>query len=261
MAFDLADASIQSPFDKLERDEICRLALALLKITRTTERVPLDSVLSQTMMTRKQVFKLLNAMDDIGLLQFNNDIILLTLNHKLNLARFAVANSVDLTRVTELLSWQDFENLVEYALRSNGYQTVKGLNLRLKEKRFQIDVLGILNDLVIAVDCKHWKHGATSSKLTRTVNAQLVRCKMFASLDERELLQCRQGLTLPRTYRILPVIVMLFETYEKIHNGVPVVSIMQFDDFILQLPSYIDSLSFIDTSRKNSVLVIEGDMQ
>ena len=97
---------------------------------------------------------------------------------KIRGAIFALENGAPIEDVSELLNWRDFEVLVSQILLENGFQIER--NVILTKPRMEIDVIGTKLNVVILIDCKHWKR-MSNSALNEIVKKQVNRVKRYAN--------------------------------------------------------------------------------
>jgi Holliday junction resolvase-like predicted endonuclease len=132
------------------------------------------------------------------------------------------------------------------ALEANGYRVINNFRFKHGKERREIDVLGLDEPLIICVDCKHWKRGLRAAAAQKTIEAQIERTRALAHVLPRYLQE--MGLENWGTATLLPMIVSLLPGQNKLHNKVPVVPILQLQNFISEVPLKLDFLQ--QTSRK-----------
>ncbi len=163
---------------------------------------------------------------------------------RMSLAITAVEMGVDVEVVSRNLDWRDFERFIEQSLNIEDFKIVSSLYFTMG-KRYQIDLIGVRKPLMLLIDCKHWRYGYTRSRMIKTVEDQIGRTEALSTyLEKRSTLK---GLTLkPGRYYLLPVIASLTDPPMKILNGVPIVSVVKFKDFIRRIPliPVIESLKY-----------------
>jgi hypothetical protein len=94
-----------------------------------------------------------------------------------------------------------------------------------------VDLIGIRKPLLLLIDCKHWKHGYMRSKFLKAIDNQHIRAQAFAAYLKRNV--NLKGFTIkPGKYFILPVLVSLTDPFKNILNGIPIVSVIKFKDFL-----------------------------
>lgn len=218
------------------------------------ERELLISVLKLTMngqFTFKDVVKLarvpslvaLNILKNLQaehLLNVKDGVIGADADSRIKLAVKAVTLGADIERVSGLLCWQEFEEIAAVALEANGYVVAKNVRFKHGGRRWEIDVVGCRKPRVICIDCKHWHHGLHPASLRRIVGAQTERTKAFSEVlpTDSFKLECTRW----NKAEFFPVILSLIQCSTKFVDDVPVVAVLQLQDFLTQMPVYANSL-------------------
>jgi hypothetical protein len=168
---------------------------------------------------------------------------------KVSLALEAVKLGADLEKVCRLLSWQEFEQIIEVALNINGYATVKRQRFKDQNRRYEIDIIGVGGQVVLLIDCKHWKQSWKRSETKKAVQAQLRRAQAISK--DRNIVALEKKLNQRIRGRVVfvPVIVTLSETPVKLHMGIPVVPVLKFGSFLNEMPGYLDMLQTVEVER------------
>jgi hypothetical protein len=126
------------------------------------------------------------------------------------------------------------------------------LRFRRSGQRWEMDVVGCRKPLVVCIDCKHWHRGLPPSSLKRAIEAQVKRTLAFSeSLPNPTL---RVDCSLWNDAKFVPAILSLTPVSFKFYNGVPVVTIVQLQDFLAQLPMCVDSLECVHKATSYSRL-------
>ena len=148
---------------------------------------------------------------------------------KLEAAFTAITDGCPIEEVSEWLDWRGFEGLVSQILLENGFQVEK--NVILTKPRMEIDVIGVKLNVVILIDCKHWKR-MSSSALNEIVRKQINRVKRYAY-------EISDVVT-------VPVIVTLHQEQISFINKVPIVPIMQLSSFLDELYGNLEQVKTIE---------------
>ena len=168
------------------------------------------------------------ACNNIGAIRKNA--ILFSGSDRLYAAMLALQNGCDIERVSERLSWRDFEKLASEALASFGYRT--RTNVQLRKPRMEIDVVGASSGFAIAVDCKHWKRSSTSS---------------IASFAEKQAARARHLIERDSTIsQAVPVILTLHSESVRFPGGVPVVPVHKFKSFVMDVKGFLAEIYVAD---------------
>jgi len=217
------------------------LVISLLKLTKKgpvlTESVNKDAHIPSAT-GRKLLFKLQNE----GLIYLKKGSVEVESGCRLKLAVKAVFLGADVERVSNLLCWQEFEEITAFALKNNGYTVSSNVRFKNAARRWEIDVVGCKKPLVVCIDCKHWQHAIAPSALKRIVDSQVERTKALAdSLPNIALkLECAKW----SEAKFIPCILSLMPSSFKFIYEVPIVPILQLQDFLNQLPAYTESIKF-----------------
>lgn len=217
------------------------LIISLLKLTKEgsvlTENVNKDARIPTA--TSK---KLLEKLQNEGLIYLKMDSVEVDSNMRLKLAVKAVSLGADIERISNLLCWQEFEEIAAFALKNNDYVLANNARFKHAGRKWEIDVVGCKRPLVVCIDCKHWQHAIAASALRRIVDSQVERTRALA--DSLPNLSLQLDCTKWDNAKFIPAIISLMPSSFKFYDRVPVVPILQLQDFINQLPAYTETLKF-----------------
>jgi hypothetical protein len=171
----------------------------------------------------------LAVLDENGLVTISDQVLSMNGQQRAMLAEQLIHEGVDPKKVTRHLEWQEFENFAEHMLRENGFYTRKHLVFKSRAGRREIDILAWNDTFTLAVDCKHWLKDLAPGRIREAAQAQVRRA---AALAERPELLYRLRVTHPEGRSIIPVILALGESHERLIEGVPVVSVSKLLSFI-----------------------------
>lgn len=142
-------------------------------------------------------------------------------------------------RAVRALTWQEFEGFSEECLANAGFDTQMGIVFSDDKRRWQVDLTGVKNQILLAIDCKHWESPNYSSKFNKAVEHQkhslpnlIHHMRSHGMLDHHDILA-------------LPMIMTLFEPRESILDGVVLVSVGQLSDFLEHITPFDPDLPFI----------------
>ena len=215
------------------------LIISLLKLTKVgfvlTEDVKNDSRTPSTTAT-----ELLSKLQCEGLVYLKPDSVKVDSCMRLKLAVKAASLGSDVENISNLLCWQEFEEIAAYALKNYGYAVANNVRFKHVDRRWEIDVVGCKKPLVVCIDCKHWQHAISPSALRRIVDSQVERSAAFA--DSLPNLKLNVECTRWKEAQFIPIIISLMPSSFKFYNKVPVVPILQIQDFLNQMPLYTESL-------------------
>ena len=149
---------------------------------------------------------------------------------KLRTALSDIQDGIPIDKVANSVHWKDFEGLVAEILQSMHFEVLR--NFRMKKPTIEIDVVGKRLDVIMLIDCKHWKR-MSHSNLKIIVNKQIKRAEQF--------IQNKKNVT------VVPIIVTLYKEETSFVNGTPVVPIFQFSSFI---DEFYGNLEYMNTIEK-----------
>lgn len=213
--------------------------MSLLKLTKNGS-VLIKDVNKDSRIATDIAKKLLENLQNEGLINIKEDAVETNSDSRLRLAVKAASLSADFERVSAFFSWQEFEGIAALALEGNGYVVAKNVRFKHAGHRCEIDVVGCRKPLVLCVDCKHWQRGLQPSVLKKIVKAQVERAHALADALPNAELKIEGVKWNKATF--IPVILSLFPSTFKFYDKAPVVPVLQLQDFLLQLPTQIESL-------------------
>jgi Holliday junction resolvase-like predicted endonuclease len=221
----------------IERDLIISILKSTVNGSVSRERINKDAKIASDI-----ALKLLRRLQNDGMVYLRGNIVEADGSCRLKLAVKAVALGADVERISGFLRWQEFEDIAAIALERNGYIVAKNVHFKHAGRKWEIDIIGCKKPLVICVDCKHWHHGMSPSALRKIAEAQVERTRALAeSLPNISLeIECAKW----NKAKLVPAILMLMPGSFKFYDKVPMVPVLQLQDFLNQLPAYIESLKY-----------------
>lgn len=228
----------------------------IASILRLTQTGPVTKELlkKDTRLDSALLNKMLAKLSNSGLLQLKQSLIEASSSQRVNLAFRAAMLGGDLERTCRFLKWAEFESVTAEALQANGFKIMKNVHFKHKEKRWEMDVAGFREPLIVCIDCKHWRRRLSQAALVKAVEAQMERTRAFA--DALPKYWTRTGLNEWKTALLVPLILSLVSGSLKFHNSVPIVSVLQLQDFINTLPFEVNSL----THFRQQLLLHDGKL-
>jgi hypothetical protein len=224
------------------------LIISLLKLTKEgavlTEDVKKNARIPLAIMK-----KLLAKLQDEGLIYLKPDGVEINCSMRLKLAVKAASLGSDVEHISNLLCWQEFEEIAAFALKNYGYVVTNNVRFKHAGRKWEVDVVGCKKPLVVCIDCKHWQHSIAPSVLKRIVDSQVERARAFA--DSLPNLKLNFECTKWSDAKFIPAVLSLMPSAFKFYDKVPVVPILQIQDFLNQLPVYTDLLKFFPKSYNN----------
>jgi Holliday junction resolvase-like predicted endonuclease len=215
------------------------LIISILKLTR-------DGPISNELVNKDAKIpgqiagKLLRKLQNDALIYVQKNVIEANSLQRLKLAIRAIQLGADIENVSGFLRWQEFENMAAGALEQNSYSVKRNLRLKHAGRKLEIDIVGSRKPIAICADCKHWHHGLHPSTLKKIVEEQVERTVALAELlpSLAGKIECASW----DNVKLVPAVLTLIAGRFKFYNSVPIVGVLQMQDFLAQLPAYVDSL-------------------
>lgn len=187
----------------------------------------------------------LRGLREIGLIECENELIEVSSNQRVKLAIHAINQGTDIERVCNVLEWKEFENFTATAFEKNNFVVKRNFRFKAAQRRWEIDVLAYSEPIIVCVDCKRWRRGWGNSAITRVAAAQAQRTEVLAGA--LHFLQQKIGLDNWNQATLFPAILSLFPGPVKFYNKVPVVPILQLQNFIDEFEGHIAELTHFRT--------------
>jgi Holliday junction resolvase-like predicted endonuclease len=221
----------------IERD----LIVSILRLT-VNGSIPRERVSKDAKIASDIVSKLLGRLQNDGMVYLSGNVVEADSSSRLKLAVRALGLGADVECISDSLRWQEFEDLAAIALERNGYIVAKNVRFKHAGRRWEVDIVGYKRPLVICIDCKHWRHGMSPSALKKIAETQVERTRAL-------------GESVPNIYvelecakwdkaKLVPVVLVLIPGSFKFYDKVPIVPVLQLQDFLTQLPACIESLKY-----------------
>ncbi|MEM3695015.1 MAG: restriction endonuclease [Candidatus Bathyarchaeia archaeon] len=184
--------------------------------------------------------KLLLKLQNDGLIYVNGFLVKADGIQRLNLAVKALSIGADIETVSAFLRWQEFEDIAATALERNGYSVAKNIHFSYAGRKWEMDVVGCRKPIALCIDCKHWHRAILPSALKEIVEEQTQRTWAFAEVlpTLADKVECAMW----DSVCLVPAVISLVAGKFKFYDNVPIVPILQLQDFLSQLPAYADSL-------------------
>jgi Holliday junction resolvase-like predicted endonuclease len=219
----------------IEKDVV----LSLLKLTENGP-VHKEAVAKHARVLTQLAYQVLRKLSENEFFYESKSVIEVTPAQRVRLALYSLRLGADFQKICDLLSWREFENIAAQAFEDNGYEVLRNFHLQHNSKRWEIDLIGLKKPLVLCVDCKHWKRGWRQSATSNAVRAQIERTEALS----KTLGNYRQKIKVDawETVTLIPVIMSLTLGPYKVYDDVPVVPVLQLQDFINELPAHVPIL-------------------
>jgi hypothetical protein len=231
----------------IERD----LIIALLKVTRS-EPASHEFINKEAKIPAALGLGLLQMLQEAGLVYVRRGFVEVGSLERVELALRAMRLGADPENVSSLLRWQEFEGIAAVIFERNRYVVSRSVRFKHAGHRHEIDVVACRKPLVVCLDCKHWRHGIDASVLRDIVGEQVNRTAVLAESlrDSAVKIEC----SLWNKVQMVPAVLSLTAIGVRFFDDVPIVPILQFQNFLSELPTHVASLkhfSLVTCNFKN----------
>ncbi|TFG04210.1 MAG: hypothetical protein EU536_05025 [Promethearchaeota archaeon] len=220
-----------------------RFILDLLRLSKDQEEIALEKLVLDRDLSESIVLKLLQHLrGELGaVIQVKDKEVYVPKATKMKLVEKALQESIDLDEIIKTLHWRDFESFCLRVLDYHEFCTTLNLHFSINKKRYEIDVIGIRRQLILAIDAKKWKTGR-SSALKVMVRNQIDRCKALAQSLGIPKIRDQLNLTKDNDISIIPMLVTS-KMYEiAIFQRVPIVPFFKFNQFLTDFHLYAEAV-------------------
>lgn len=178
------------------------------------------------------------------LIEINQDTINISSKQIIALIAFAIQEGADIFKISKTLRWQEFEDLALFILELYDFSVKKHFRFKVSDKKSEIDIVGIRRDLILFLECKHWKKTQRSAIINAAKNNLL---KISNIVNNPEILFNHFKIK-TENYKLIPVILTLTESI-KIYDKIPIVPIYYFQNFLLEFDKYFDELLILKSKK------------
>jgi Holliday junction resolvase-like predicted endonuclease len=215
------------------------LLISVLKLTKEGVALTKDVNIDAHIPSNACTF-LLQKMQKENLINLKAEKIEVDGQSRLKIAIKAAQLGADLQRIGDLLRWQEFEEIAAEALKINGYAVYNNVRFKHGSRRYEIDVVGCRKPLVVCIDCKRWHHAIVASALRKIVEEQSQRTVALADSFPNAKLKLECGKW--DRAKFVPAVLSLMQGAYKFYYEVPIVPVLSLQDFIGQLPLYLEKV-------------------
>ena len=220
----------------IERDVL----ISILKLTKSGP-IAKELVASDANVATQIVDELLERFRNAELIKLKEKTIEASSNQRAKIAIHAIKSGADFERVCKVLEWIEFENLAAAAFEANNFEVKRRFRFKWSQRKWEIDVLGCREPLIACVDCKHWSKGWRGSAIMKAAEAQTLRTQVLA--EALPSLQKKINLIRWKQATLVPAVLSLVSGPLKFYKKVPIVPILQIQNFLTELPAHITALT------------------
>lgn len=136
------------------------------------------------------------------------------------------------------IDWEDFEKLIAEILKKHDFNVYN--NFRFKtDRRFEIDVLAIKNNISLVIDCKQWGRGRyKKTGLKYSVKEQKERAeqlKKFFNINPVD----QAELGIQKNTKFIPLLVTWLEEELIKYDNIFIIPVWKFNEFLLGMSEHI----------------------
>lgn len=215
------------------------LIITLLKLTKNGP-VSHELINKEANIPLQNCRKLLSKLQNDGLVYVNKSFVEADGIQRLKLAVKALSLGADIGTVSAFLRWREFEEIAATALERNGYSVAKNIHFSYAGRKWEMDIVGCRKPIALCIDCKHWRRAISPSALKEIVEEQMQRTWAFA--EALPALADKVECAMWDSVCLVPAVLSLIAGKFKFYNDVPIVPVLQLQDFLSQLPAYVNSL-------------------
>ncbi len=220
-----------------------KILISILRLTQEKNRFLMKNLVEETLISKNLIKKHLQTFLEKGLLNKSGKFFTISSTQKFMVVVEALKHGIPIDVLSKYLTWKDFEYTVQNILENLGYDTLIHQRLKFNGKTYEVDVVAFYGEIVLCIDCKHWKHGFKGKILQHIVENHLVKANIL--LKNIKKIGEKAGKKIVNKPKILPMIICLTETQPKIFNGVPVVPILKLKSFLEGFYGYLDQLRIL----------------
>lgn len=146
---------------------------------------------------------------------------------RLKASILAVSLGADVIKISQYLSWKDFERFASEILLNCGFRTLN--NVRFTKPRAEIDIVATKSQLGLSIDCKHWANNGRNGLFAYT---------------QKQIQRTERLLSSPIEFRkAVPVLLTIYPNFQPYYsNLVPIVDINKFRGFVNEIEFNMDKV-------------------
>jgi restriction endonuclease len=227
------------------REEKVRVLIETLRLGMRRNRVEPWEIASTAKSTESFARSVLGNVLEL------NDAPWILLNSKVRIQlALSIARAGRLRDAAQALTWQEFERFAEECLEEAGFRTERNVRVTGDGRAWQIDVVGVRDELSLVIDCKHWNTPGYMSRFRLAASHQRNASKHLLRATREKMGQSS------KEQQALPVILTLSEPPAQFAQGVALVSVEKLPSFLGGVSPYDENLPLITSPR----VVVENPM-
>lgn len=184
----------------------------------------------------------LKKLQESALIRLKGKVLEVSPDQRVKIALRALELNADFVRVGRLLQWKEFENITTTAFEAYNYSVKMNFRFKAKSgKRWEIDLLAWKQPTIATVDCKRWERNWTRTAIIKLVNQHVEKTKDFTDILSDS--HTKIDLCAWKHATVIPIVLSLLPSPLKYHDNTPIVSVLQLQSFLNELPAHVNSLT------------------
>lgn len=161
-------------------------------------------------------------------------------DQRLKLAVMAIRLGADFEKVSKVLGWLEFEELVAHVFRENGYNTMSRYRFQAEGRRWEIDVLAKSYPYIVCAECKHYTTSMGNSKARNIIETHIEKTEVLSKHIEK--VSKKIGVQSWKNAILVPITLTLSPTKMNIYRRVPSVSVFALPSFLSEFQGYLERM-------------------
>jgi Holliday junction resolvase-like predicted endonuclease len=163
-----------------------------------------------------------------------------SLDQRLKLAVLAIKLGADFEKVSKVLGWLEFEELVAHVFRENGYNTLSRYRFKAEGRRWEIDVLAKSYPYIVCAECKHYTTSMGNSTARNIIETHIEKTEVLSKHigDVAKKI----GVQAWKNAILVPITLTLSPTKMNIYRRMPSVSAFMLPSFLSEFPGYLERM-------------------
>lgn len=217
------------------------ILVAILRGTQGKTQVDIESISKVARVPRSTVLETLAKLCKDSFLRMDGEVVVVDVEQRLRIAVKLISLGSDIERVASFLTWSEFEQFLKEALMLNGFSAITNFRFKWFGRWWEIDLIGVKKPLVISADCKHWRRGWSGSASAEAAKAQAERTRALAEASRR--IKSKIHINGWEYAYFVPVVLSLHPSQYKIYDKIPIVPILQINDFLQNLIVHLSEVA------------------
>ncbi len=217
------------------------ILIAILKTTVENGYAKMEEISKESRKPRELIWENLKSFCRAGLLELENDKIIINSEQRLKIALKAISLGADVERTARFLTWSEFEKFSTVTFEANGFKVKNNYRFTWLKKRWEIDILGLREPIIISADCKHWHQKWSGAASIKAAKNQIERTGALAEASGS--MKDKIGIGGWSHAYFIPIILSLLPAQRKFYEKTPIVPILQLRDFLENIIVHLDEIN------------------